>query len=80
LFSRIQCDSRHHNVVLLHYGEITERRYPAGPWDRPIWTGSTRPRCYAIRHCPYRLFQLPGSSSMALVDELIASASVLGRA
>lgn len=81
LFSRIQRDPRHTDVVLLHYAEITERRYAAwtmGQTNLDRLNPATLLRYSALP--VFDPFQLPGSSSMALVDELIASASVLGRA
>lgn len=81
LFSRIQRDSRHTDVVLLHYAEITERRYAGwtmGQTNLDRLNPATLLRYSALP--VFDPFQLPGCSSMALVDELIASASVLGRA
>lgn len=81
LFSRIMKDARHHDVVLLHYEEISERRF--GGWTMGqvnlakinasiVLKYSARPELdpYAVS----------GKVSLALLEELMASACIIGRA
>lgn len=80
LYNRIAGDARHHEVRLLHYEEITERRF--GGW--------TMGQVNLTRINPSTLlkylekpeldpFSVPGRSSLALIDELIATAQIIGR-
>ncbi|MEO7578360.1 MAG: BLUF domain-containing protein [Massilia sp.] len=81
LYAKILRDPRHTDVVLLHYEEITERRY-AG------WTMGQANLARANPSTLLRFSDLPvlnphcmsGSNSMALMDELMASATIVGRA
>jgi len=81
LFARIQRDTRHTDVTLLHYGEVTQRRFPS--WTMAQTNLEKLNPGMLLRYSALPVFdpfQLPGSSSMALVDELVASASLQGRA
>ena len=80
LYQDILRDGRHRDVVLLHYEEITERRF----------SGWTMGQVNLARINPSLLlkysekptldpFVTPGSASMALLEELIATASIVGR-
>ncbi|MDE2401511.1 MAG: BLUF domain-containing protein [Burkholderiales bacterium] len=80
LYTRIASDPRHSNVILLNYEEITERRFAS-------WTMGQVNLCkvnpsillkYSERPVldPY---VLPGKVSLALLEELIATASIVGR-
>ncbi len=79
LYARIVCDPRHRDVVLLHYEEINERHY-AG------WTMGKANLCRINPSTLLRFSDLPGlnphamsgKNSLALIDELMASASVVG--
>ncbi len=81
LFCKIMRDPRHHDVELLHYEEITERRF--GGWTMGqvnldkvntsiVLKYSARPELdpYAVS----------GKVSLALLEELMASACIIGRA
>jgi hypothetical protein len=81
LFCKIMRDPRHHDVELLHYEEITERRF--GGWTMGqvnlakvnasiVLKYSARPELD-----PY---SVSGKVSLALLEELMASACIIGRA
>ncbi|NYE63767.1 hypothetical protein FHW58_004998 [Duganella sp. 1224] len=81
LYGRILRDPRHSDVTLLAYAEVRERRYAAwtmGQSNLHKLNPATLLRYSALpTFDPYRL---PGASALALIDELMASAAVLGRA
>ena len=79
LYGKIVCDPRHRDVVLLHYEEINERHY----------AGWTMGKANLARINPSTLLRfsdkpglhphnMSGKNSLALIDELMASASVCG--
>jgi len=81
LYNTICRDPRHEQVTLLHYEEVSERRFAS-------WTMGQVNLCkinpslmlkYSERSVldPYAV---SGKVSMALLEELIATASILGRA
>ncbi|MFZ9297058.1 MAG: BLUF domain-containing protein [Hylemonella sp.] len=81
LYGQIQGDPRHNHVVLLHYEEITERRFSSWTMGQVnlervnasiVLKYSERPELdpYAVS----------GKVSLALLEELIATASIIGRA
>lgn len=81
LYGHIQRDKRHRDVALLQYEEITERRFSG-------WTMG-QVNLQKINHSillkysekpeldPY---SVSGKISMALLEELMATASIIGRA
>ncbi len=80
LFGHIQKDVRHKDVALLHYEEISERRF--GGWTMGqvnlsrlnhsiLLTYSEKPELD-----PY---SVSGRVSLALLEELMATASIVGR-
>jgi hypothetical protein len=80
LYQAIARDDRHSDVVLLHYEEITERRF-AGWTMGQVNLARVNPSLllkYSERPVldPYAL---PGKVSMALLEELIASACIASR-
>jgi hypothetical protein len=81
LYRQIASDPRHQDVTLLHYEEISERRF----------AGWTMGQVNLARVNPSLLMkysELPvldpyavsGRASMALLEELIATAAIVGRA
>lgn len=80
LYAKIMQDSRHIDVMLLHYEEITERKY-AG------WTMGHANLSKVNPSILLRFSELPGldphsmsgPNSIALIDDLIAAAAVIGR-
>jgi hypothetical protein len=80
LYNRIANDPRHHNVVVLHHEEITERRF-AGWTMGQVNLSRVNPSIllkYSERPVldPYAV---SGRMSMALLEELIASACIMSR-
>jgi len=81
LYGHIQRDPRHKDVVLLHYEEITERRF-AG-WTMGEVNTSRINASILLKYAeraeldPY---SVSGKVSLALLDELMATASIIGRA
>jgi hypothetical protein len=80
LYSKISTDPRHKEVVLLHFEEITERRF-AGWTMGQVNLSRVNPSIllkYSERPVlnPYAV---SGAVSMALLEELIATASILSR-
>jgi hypothetical protein len=80
LYNRIVCDRRHRQVTLLNYEEILERRFAGwtmGQVNLAKVNSSTLLK-YSERALidPYAL---SGRITAALTDELIATASIIGR-
>jgi hypothetical protein len=80
LYGHIQKDPRHKDVVLLHYEEITERRF--GGWTmgqvnvERINTSILLKYAERAELDPY---SVSGTVSLALLEELMATASIVGR-
>ena len=81
LYSHIQKDIRHKDVVLLHYEEIMERRF--GGWTMGQVNMSKINASILLKYAekpeldPYAV---SGKVSLALLEELMATASIIGRA
>lgn len=81
LYGHIQKDPRHKDVVLLHYEEITERRF--GGWTMGQVNMSKLNNSILLKYAekaeldPY---SVSGKVSLALLEELMATASIIGRA
>jgi hypothetical protein len=81
LYGHIQRDARHREVVLLHYEEISERRF--GGWTMGQVNMSKINASILLKYAekpeldPY---SVSGSVSLALLEELMATASIIGRA
>lgn len=81
LFTRISRDPRHNDVVILQYEEITERRF--GGWTMGQVNLSKVNASIVLKYSalpeldPY---SVSGKVSMALLEELMASACIIGRA
>lgn len=80
LFGHIQKDSRHKDVVLLHYEEITERRF--GGWTMGQVNVSKVNHSILLKYSekpeldPY---SVSGRVSLALLEDLMATAAICGR-
>ena len=80
LYAKILRDPRHTDVVLLHYEEIAERRYAC-------WTMGQANLAKINASTMLRFAELPevdphamsGRHSLALIDELMATATIVGR-
>lgn len=81
LYNQIVRDERHRDVVLLHYEEVRERRF-AG-WTMGQVNLARVNASLLLKYCerpaldPYAM---PGGAAMALLEELIATAQIIGRA
>ncbi len=81
LFGHIQKDARHKNVILLHYEEILERRF--GGWTMGKVNLAKINHSILLKYSekpeldPYAV---SGKVSLALLEELMATASIVGRA
>ena len=80
LYAHIQKDPRHKDVVLLHYEEISERRYSGWTMGQVdvtrVNTGILLKYSERAELDPY---SVSGAVSMALLEELMATASIIGR-
>ena len=80
LFGHIQRDARHRDVTLLHYEEILERRF--GGWSMGQVNISKANHTLLLKYSdkpeldPY---SLSGKVSLALLEDLAATAAVCGR-
>ena len=81
LYGHIQQDKRHTDVVLLQYEEISERRF--GGWTMGQVNMSKINTSILLKYAekpeldPY---SVSGKVSLALLEELMATASIIGRA
>ena len=81
LFCKIMRDERHHAVELLHYEEITERRF--GGWSMgQVNLGKVNASIVLKYSARPELdpYAVSGKVSLALLEELMASACIIGRA
>lgn len=80
LYNRIARDERHRQVMLLHYEEITERRF--GGWTMgQVNLARINPSVLLkyLEKPKLDPFSVPGCASLALLEELIATAQIMGR-
>jgi hypothetical protein len=80
LYGRIVCDRRHQRVTLLNYEEILERRF-AG-WTMGQVNLSKVNSSTLLKYSERTLidpFTVSGRTLAALTEELVATASVVGR-
>ena len=81
LYNQIVRDPRHRDVVILHYEETPERRF--GGWTMGQVNLSRVNPSTLLKYSekpsldPYAM---SGTASMALLEELIATAQIVGRA
>ncbi len=81
LYSHIVGDKRHKDVVLLHYEEISERHF--GGWTMGQVNLAKLNTSIVLKYSerpeldPY---SVSGRVSLALLEELMATASIIGRA
>ena len=77
LFHRIARDPRHQDVQLLHMEEVTERRF--GEWSMGRVMFDRINLAILLKYSSKPVldpYSVPGASSVALLDELIATANV----
>lgn len=80
LFNRIVKDERHGNVRLLAYQEIRQRRF--GSWTMgqvDLTKVNTGVLLKYHEKADFDPFSCSGEATMALLDELVATASIAGR-
>ena len=80
LYNRIAQDPRHHDVVLVNYDEIAERSF-AG-WAMGQVNMSRLNPALLLKYSEAAVldpYAVSGKVSMALFDELVATASVMGQ-
>jgi hypothetical protein len=81
LYGHIQKDARHKQVVLLHYEEISERRF--GGWTMgqvDVARVNTNILLKYSERAELDPYSVSGQVSLALLEELMATASIIGRA
>ncbi len=79
LYGTIQRDRRHQDVVLLHYEEILERRF--GGWTMGLVDVCRINASVLLKYSERAVldpFAVSGKVSMALLEELMATASIVG--
>lgn len=81
LYNHIVEDRRHTDVVLLHYEEISERRF--GGWTMGQVNLSKLNISIVLKYSErpeFDPYSVSGKVSLALLEELMATASIIGRA
>ena len=79
LYGTIQRDARHKDVVLLHYEEVLERRF--GGWTMGLVDASRVNASVLLKYSERAVldpYAGSGQASMALLEELMATASIVG--
>ncbi len=79
LYGVIQKDARHQDVVLLHYEEITERRF--GGWTMGLVNAERVNVGVLLKYSERAVldpYTVSGRASLALIEDLMATASVVG--
>jgi hypothetical protein len=80
LYAQIIRDERHRDVELLHYVEIEERRF--GGWTMGQVNLSRLNAALVLKYSErpeLNPYGMPGAASLALLEELMATASIVGR-
>ncbi len=81
LYNIIVGDKRHQKVTLLHYSEISERRFAAWTMGQVNLNKINASLLLKYLEKPeLDPFCVPGDASLALLEELIATAQIIGRA
>jgi Sensors of blue-light using FAD len=81
LYGHIQKDKRHKDVILLSYEEITERSF--GGWTMGQVNVAKLNASILLKYSEtpeLNPYAVSGRVSMALLEELMATASIIGRA
>ena len=80
LYGHIQRDPRHKDVVLLSYDEISERSF--GSWTMGLVNIAKLNTSILLKYSErpeFDPYSVSGNVSMALLQELMATASIVGR-
>ena len=81
LYNHISQDARHNDVVLLHYEEIRERRF--GGWTMGQANLSKLNTSIVLKYSErpeFDPYAVSGDVSLALLEELMATAAIIGSA
>ena len=81
LYNQIVRDNRHDDVCVLHYEEVVERRF-AGWTMGQVNLAKVNPSLL-LKYCDRAELDphtMPGRAALALLEELIATAQIIGRA
>ena len=81
LYSHILKDTRHKDVVLLSYEEISERNF--GSWSMGMVNIAKLNTSILLKYSErpeFDPYAVSGKVSLALLEELMATASIIGRA
>jgi hypothetical protein len=81
LYTQIACDPRHRDVAVLHFEEVAERRFAS--WTMGQVNLARINPSIVLKYSERPVldpFAVSGKVSMALLEELIATASIIGRA
>ena len=81
LYMKIVRDTRHREIILLHYAEVPERHF-AGWTMGQVNLSKVNPSML-LKYSDKPVldpFTVSGRASMALLEELIATAQIIGRA
>jgi hypothetical protein len=76
-YNRIANDTRHHDVQILHFEEITERKFSA--WSMGKVSFDRVNMSTLLKHSSKAVLDpycVPGSASVALLEELVATACI----
>ncbi|MBC3934197.1 BLUF domain-containing protein [Undibacterium rugosum] len=80
LYGQILKDTRHKDVMLLDYEEIQERRYPS--WTMGQANMARINPSTVLKYSPLPVldpYTMSGKMLLSLIDELMATASIVGR-
>lgn len=79
-FCRIAKDNRHHDVQILHFEEITERKFAS--WSMGKVSFDRVNLAILLKHSAKAVldpYSVSGGVSVALLEELMATASIAGK-
>ena len=80
LYTKIANDPRHVDVTLIKYEEITERRF--GVWSMGQVNMARVNASVVLKYSPSAMldpYSVQGDASLQLIEELMESASIIGR-
>ena len=81
LYNKIVRDARHRDIALLHYEEVAERKFAGWTMGQVNLTKVNPSLLLKYSDRPVLdPFAVSGQASMALLEELIATAQIVGRA
>jgi len=81
LYNKIVRDARHRDIALLHYQEVAERKFAGWTMGQVNLTKVNPSLLLKYSDRPVLdPFAVSGQASMALLEELIATAQIVGRA